>query len=66
MQGHTDYEGGYIQARWTRTVSAGNESVLQFSYDKTDLSYPYMGGGLNNLTFYYWFKGLQGRFARRR
>ncbi|MBZ5727577.1 MAG: TonB-dependent receptor plug domain-containing protein [Acidobacteriia bacterium] len=72
QQGHTDYEGGYIQARWTRTAAAGNESVLQFTYDDNHIDYPFVGGGLNNLTIdfqkrrqtgerneLYWGVGLQ-------
>lgn len=49
-QGHTDYEGGYVQARWTHTASEGNESELRFSYSRDDLNYPYEGGTLQNLT----------------
>ena len=49
-EGHTDDTAGFVQARWTRTNSAGNESSLQFSYDKSDLSYPFIDGDLNNLT----------------
>lgn len=52
-QGHTDYQGGDIQAKWTHTVSAGNESELQFTFNRDDLSYPYLGGQLNNLTVNY-------------
>ena len=51
MQGHTDYDGGYLQGRWTRTSSSGSESVVQFSYDRNDIDYPYTGGKLQNLTF---------------
>jgi len=52
-QGHTDYEGGDIQAKWTRTASAGNESELQFTYSKDDLTYPFLSGQVNNLTVNY-------------
>lgn len=48
--GHTAYEGGFIQARWTRTPSSSRESSLQFTYDRNDLQYPFIGGNLNNLT----------------
>ena len=51
MQAHTDYNGGYLQGRWTRTSSSGSESVLQFSYDRNNIDYPYVGGKLQNLTF---------------
>jgi len=50
VQGHTSYTGGYLQARWTRTTSAGNETVLQFSYDNNQLDYPYINANLHNLT----------------
>jgi iron complex outermembrane receptor protein len=53
MQGHTDYEGGYIQAQWIRTTSKGDESELQFSYDKNSINYPFVGADLNNLTIDY-------------
>ena len=50
---HTGYEGGFIQARWTRTVSPGNESDLQFTFDKNQLDFPFIGVNLNNLTLNY-------------
>jgi iron complex outermembrane receptor protein len=53
MQGHTDYEGGYIQASWTHTTSPESEGVLQFSYDKNNINYPFVGADLNNLTVDY-------------
>src|SRR5579871_3888855 len=52
-QGHTDYEGGAIQARWTHSACEGKESELQFTYSKTNLNYPYVGGDINNLTVDY-------------
>jgi iron complex outermembrane receptor protein len=52
-QGHSGYGGGYLQARWARTGSDGRESALQFSYDRTDVDYPYVGGLLQNLTLDY-------------
>jgi iron complex outermembrane receptor protein len=52
-QGHTDYEGGSIQARWTRSTAAGNESELQFTYDKNSLNYPFVGGDINSATIDY-------------
>jgi iron complex outermembrane receptor protein len=52
-QGHTDYEGGDVQAKWTHTASAGNESELQFTYSRNDLNYPFLGGQVNNLTLDY-------------
>ena len=50
MQGHTDYDGGYLQGRWTRTSSSGSESVVQFSYDRNRLDYSTVGGDMHNLT----------------
>src|SRR5947207_726444 len=50
MQGHTDYRGGLLQARWTHTVSAGNESEFRVSYDQSNLDYVYLAGILQNLT----------------
>ncbi len=47
---HSDNTAGFVQARWTRTNSAGNESSLQFTYDKTALGYAFIQGDLNNLT----------------
>jgi iron complex outermembrane receptor protein len=42
-----------VLARWTRTTSVGNESSLQFSFDKQQLDFPFVGGDLNNLTLDY-------------
>jgi iron complex outermembrane receptor protein len=53
LQGHSDYEGGFVQARWTQTTSAGNEGVFQFAYSKDQINYPYLGLNLNNLTLDY-------------
>jgi iron complex outermembrane receptor protein len=50
VPGHSDYEGGFIQGRWTRTSSAGSDSVLQFSYNHDSINYPYLGASLDNLT----------------
>ena len=50
FQGHTDYEGGFVQARWTRSTSESKETVLQFSFDRTDIDYPFAYGSLNNAT----------------
>jgi iron complex outermembrane receptor protein len=50
FQGHTDYEGGFVQARWTRSASESKETVLQFSFDRTDIDYPFAYGSLNNAT----------------
>ena len=51
MQAHTDYNGGYLQAHWTRTSSSGSETEVQVSYDRSNLNYPYFQANLQNLTF---------------
>jgi iron complex outermembrane recepter protein len=51
--GHTGYEGGFIQGRWTRTSSTGSESELRFSYDNSKLNYPFTRADCNNLTVDY-------------
>ncbi|HTS51435.1 MAG TPA: TonB-dependent receptor [Bryobacteraceae bacterium] len=48
--GDTSATGGFVQARWTRTNSPGNESSLQFTFDKNQIDYPFVGGDTNNLT----------------
>ena len=48
--GDTSGTGGFLQTRWTRTNSPGNESSLQFTFDKNQIDYPFLGGDLNNLT----------------
>ncbi|MCX6629818.1 MAG: TonB-dependent receptor, partial [Candidatus Solibacter sp.] len=50
MQAHTEYNGGYLQARWARTSTSGSESALQFSYDRNHINYSTVGGDLQNLT----------------
>lgn len=52
-QGHTDYQGGNIQAKWAHTASSGSESELQFTYNRDDLNYPFLAGSMNNLTVDY-------------
>lgn len=49
LPGHTDYAGGSIQAKWIHTTAPGRETMLQFSYSKDDLNYPFLGGDINNL-----------------
>ena len=51
MQGHTDYNGGYLQTRWTRTGANGSETVVQLSYDRTGIDYSTVAGVMQNLTF---------------
>jgi iron complex outermembrane receptor protein len=48
--GHTGYAGGYLHGSWTHTSSAATESVLNFSWNRDNLDYPYVGGAINNLT----------------
>jgi iron complex outermembrane recepter protein len=50
VEGHAAYQSGYIQGRWTRTHSAGSESIWQFSFDRTRIAYPFISGPVNNLT----------------
>jgi iron complex outermembrane receptor protein len=50
-QGHSGYNGGYLQARWTRSSSADSESIVQFSYDRNKVHYPWLDADLHNLTF---------------
>ena len=50
-QGHTDYGGGFLHARWTHTSPSGSETQAQISFDKTQLDYPYIHGDLNNFNF---------------
>jgi len=47
---HTGGDGGFLQAQWTRTASEGNESTLQFTYDRDQIDYGFVAGSLNNLT----------------
>jgi len=50
-QEHADNSGGYLQAKWTLASASGAETEVQFTYDKTQLGYPYLHGDLNNVTF---------------
>ena len=52
-QGHSDYEGGDIQAKWVHTTNAGNESELQFAYSKDDWNWPFLDAHINNLNIDY-------------
>jgi iron complex outermembrane receptor protein len=53
VQQHTDYAGGDVQANWTHTPSAGNESELHFSFSRNVLNYSFLQGAINNLTIDY-------------
>ncbi len=53
VQSHSGYDGGFLQASWTHTSSAGNESTLQFSFDGDEIDYAFLGGQINNLTLDY-------------
>ncbi len=53
LQGHSGLQGGFLQGRWTRSTSADRESSLLFSYDKSEVEYPFAGGSANNLTVDY-------------
>jgi iron complex outermembrane receptor protein len=52
-QGHTHYDGGYLQGRWTQTGSGASESSLQFTYGNDSLNYPGLGADVHNLTVDY-------------
>ena len=60
FQGHTDYEGGFIQARWTHTTSEDRESALQFSYDQNHTDYPFIFGQIHNATLDFQQRGRLG------
>jgi len=49
-ESHTSGTGGFVEGRWTHTNSAGNESSLQFTFDKDQISFPFLQGDVNNLT----------------
>jgi iron complex outermembrane receptor protein len=51
--GHTDYDGGFIQAAWTRPTSDGGEGILQFRYDRSGIRFPFIFGEMSNLTLDY-------------
>ena len=51
--GRTNATGGFVQARWTRTTAAGNESVVQFTYDNNQFDYPFLGNSSDNITLDY-------------
>ena len=46
----TQYTGGFVQARWTRTKSVGNEQSLQFTFNKDAVDYPFVSGNFSNFT----------------
>src|SRR5581483_10595306 len=52
-RGHIGYTGGFFQASWTRSASAGKESTLQFTMDRSNIAYPFVNGTLNNMTVDY-------------
>ncbi len=52
-QAGTTGRGGFLEARWTHTKSSGNESSLQFTFDKDAIDYPFVRGDMSNLTIDY-------------
>jgi iron complex outermembrane receptor protein len=50
--GQSEYFGWNIQGRWIHATSSG-ENTLQFSFERTDLDYPYLNDDLNNLNVNY-------------
>ena len=51
--GHIGYTGGFIQASWTRSASADKEATLQFTMDRSNITYPFIDGTVNNMTVDY-------------
>jgi iron complex outermembrane receptor protein len=47
------YFGLSLQGRWIHSTASGGENTLQFSFDRTDLDYPYIGADLHNLNVNY-------------
>src|SRR5262249_16503063 len=50
---HTRYTGGFVQVRWVHASSPTSESVLQLSYDRQNMRFPFEGGDVNNLVIDY-------------
>ena len=50
VQSHSDLAGGFFQAKWTRSHSPGEETSLQFAYDRNNIDYGFIGSEINNLT----------------
>jgi iron complex outermembrane recepter protein len=53
QSGHTGYAGGYLQGRWVHTTSRDGEGVLQFSYVRQNVDYPFQGGTFTNFNLDY-------------
>jgi iron complex outermembrane receptor protein len=51
--GTSTYRGMSLQGRWVHTTDSGGENTLQFSFDRTDVDYPYIADDLHNLTVNY-------------
>ena len=60
LQGHSGSAGGSLYSRWSHTTPAGTESVLQFSLDRTDIDYSFVGGISSNLTMDFQNRRLTG------
>jgi len=50
---HSGYAGGYVQGRWVHSSSKTSEGVLQLSYDRSNIDYPFEGGDVTNLVVDY-------------
>jgi iron complex outermembrane receptor protein len=48
FQGHSNYSGGSLLARWTHSKSESDETSVQFSTDRTKISYPFVAATLHD------------------
>jgi iron complex outermembrane receptor protein len=53
VQRRSSYSGGYLQGTWTRVKDEGNDSTLQFAFDRNDIGFAFVGAEMNNLTVDY-------------
>ena len=51
--GTSSYRGLSLQGSWVHTTDSGGENTLQFSFDRTNVEYPFLGDDLHNLTVNY-------------
>lgn len=59
-QAHSGSAGASLYTRWTHTAAKGSESVLQFSMDRQDAGYPFLGIALSNMTLDFQNRHLAG------
>ena len=53
FQGHSNYDGGDILAKWIHNSGSGSESQLQFAYSKDDWNWPFLNARINNMNIDY-------------